>query len=169
MIQCVVLFFSPIHIKTKVFIRINKVHHLAYYSCRDLNHTSENTAPRKTRLTKRLGRVEGVGRVRNWAGGKSAALRAPGRGQEAQRAGAEPSSWDGSRECGSFMNTASWWRPKVEEMWPRRDNCPDSATPRSSSADMNKDFTSKSMMLSLTLNMLHVSFCPSHISCRTDS
>lgn len=58
----------------------------------------------------------------------------------------------------------------MKKMWHRRDNCPDSATPRSSSADMNKDFTSKSMMLSLSsLNMLHVSFCLSHISCRSDS
>lgn len=70
------------------------------------------------------------------------------------------------KECGgSFVNTASWKRPKLEEKWYRRENCPDLVTPRRGSADMSINFTSRSMMLSppvcpftCSLSVCHV--CP---------
>lgn len=141
---------------------MKKVHPLAYYLYRDLNHTFGNTAPTNQIFTKKLG-------VRCWIGGRSQPSDPleEARKNGGQRVGVIRASVNAChyfRECGSFMDTASWWRSKPGKCGTEgRVSCPDLPNPRGSSADMNRDCISKTVMLtkpwSLSLNMLRVSFC----------
>lgn len=109
--MCYFSFFFKFILKQKHrFIRMKKVHPLAYYLCRDLNHTFGNAAPTNQIFTKKLG-------VRCWIGGRSQPSDPleKARKNGGQRVGvirASVNTCHYFRECGSFMNTASWWRPK---------------------------------------------------------
>lgn len=105
-----------------VFIRTKRVRRLACYPPR-VGTTLWEHGSQEHQFLKGVGRWDAGlgGGVRHRPSGPR---KRPKKTRE-QRAGSIcpvnscPCPW----ECSSFMNTDSWWRPKLVEMWRRSDNC----------------------------------------------